>query len=87
MALGHELSGVVESIGDEVTGLEPGMRVVLNPTAGGNFSFGAGMGVAIEVEKTNAAELPIHAPDAAFIRIADVELEFIGKEVNENVTV
>jgi hypothetical protein len=45
------------------------------------------MGVAIEIEKTNAAELPIHAPDAAFIRIADVELEFIGKEVNENVTV
>ncbi len=37
MALGHELSGVVESIGDEVTGLEPGMRVVLNPTAGGNM--------------------------------------------------
>ena len=37
MALGHELSGVVESIGGEVTGLEPGMRVVLNPTAGGNM--------------------------------------------------
>jgi len=37
MPLGHELSGVVESIGDEVTGLEPGMRVVLNPTAGGNM--------------------------------------------------
>ena len=37
MALGHELSGVVEAVGAEVTGLEPGMRVVLNPTAGGNM--------------------------------------------------
>lgn len=37
MALGHELSGVVESVGSEVTGLAPGTRVVLNPTAGGNM--------------------------------------------------
>ena len=37
MALGHELSGVVETVGAEVSGLEPGMRVVLNPTAAGNM--------------------------------------------------
>lgn len=62
-------------------------RTFANPTPGGNFSFGAGMGVAIEVEKTTAGELQLHAADAAVIRIADVELEFSGKEVNDDVTV
>ncbi|KPK15222.1 MAG: hypothetical protein AMJ62_10030 [Myxococcales bacterium SG8_38] len=37
MPLGHELAGVIESVGREVTGLTPGMRVVLNPTANGNM--------------------------------------------------
>ncbi len=37
MPLGHELSGVVESAGAEVRGIEVGARVVLNPTAGGNM--------------------------------------------------
>ncbi|MEM9196057.1 MAG: zinc-binding dehydrogenase [Myxococcota bacterium] len=37
MPLGHELSGVVESVGAEVTHLSVGARVVLNPTAGGNM--------------------------------------------------
>ncbi len=36
MPLGHELSGSVESVGDEVVGLRVGTRVVLQPTAGGN---------------------------------------------------
>lgn len=31
MPLGHELSGVIGSIGDEVEDLRPGMRVVVNP--------------------------------------------------------
>ena len=31
MPLGHELSGVIDSIGDEVEDLRPGMRVVVNP--------------------------------------------------------
>ncbi len=34
MPLGHELSGVVESVGSEVVDWKPGDRVVLNPTAG-----------------------------------------------------
>lgn len=59
----------------------------VNPTPGANFSFGAGMGVAIEVEQTSAGELTVQAGDAAFIRVVDVELEFRGKEVDENVTV
>jgi threonine dehydrogenase-like Zn-dependent dehydrogenase len=37
MPLGHELAGVVEFAGAEVKGLEPGARVVLNPTAAGNM--------------------------------------------------
>ena len=37
MPLGHELSGVVETVGEEVAGLRPGTRVVLNPTACGNM--------------------------------------------------
>ena len=37
MALGHELSGVVESVGAEVADWKPGDRVVLNPTAGGKM--------------------------------------------------
>jgi threonine dehydrogenase-like Zn-dependent dehydrogenase len=37
MPLGHELSGVVDSVGREVGNFQPGDRVVLNPTAGGNM--------------------------------------------------
>jgi cardiolipin synthase len=37
MALGHEVSGVVEAVGAEVSSLAPGTRVVLNPTARGNM--------------------------------------------------
>ena len=37
MPLGHELSGVIESVGGEVSGLAVGDRVVLNPTAAGNM--------------------------------------------------
>ncbi len=31
MPLGHELSGIIEEVGEEVTGLKPGTRVVLHP--------------------------------------------------------
>ena len=34
MPLGHELAGVVETVGAEVPDFKPGDRVVLNPTAG-----------------------------------------------------
>jgi threonine dehydrogenase-like Zn-dependent dehydrogenase len=37
MPLGHELSGVVDRVGAEVTGLAPGSRVVLDPTACSNM--------------------------------------------------
>jgi threonine dehydrogenase-like Zn-dependent dehydrogenase len=37
MPLGHELSGVVDAVGEEVSNLALGTRVVLNPTALGNM--------------------------------------------------
>jgi 2-desacetyl-2-hydroxyethyl bacteriochlorophyllide A dehydrogenase len=36
MPLGHELSGVVERVGERVTSVAPGQHVVVNPMAGGN---------------------------------------------------
>jgi len=36
MPIGHELSGVVEAVGREVTDVRPGVRVVVNPMAAGN---------------------------------------------------
>jgi len=33
MPLGHELSGIVEAVGADVSNVAPGVRVVLNPTA------------------------------------------------------
>ncbi len=36
MAIGHELSGVVESVGTDVTGIRVGDRVVLDPQGAGN---------------------------------------------------
>ena len=72
MPLGHELSGVIESIGAEVSDLAPGMRVVLNPTASANMigNGGAEGGFTRELLVRNAAdggclfpipdELPLH---------------------------
>jgi threonine dehydrogenase-like Zn-dependent dehydrogenase len=36
LPLGHELAGVIEAVGAEVTGLAPGARVVVHPGAAGN---------------------------------------------------
>jgi len=53
----------------------------------GNFSFGSGMGVSIQVERSTGGAVTIGENDRAFLRVADVKLKFLGKEVNENVTV
>jgi threonine dehydrogenase-like Zn-dependent dehydrogenase len=37
MPLGHELAGIVDAVGSEVTNVRPGERVVLNPIALGNM--------------------------------------------------
>ena len=64
-------------------------KTFVNPNPGGNFSFGAGMGIAIEIEKTSPGLLRLDgtAAEHGMLRIADVELEFAGKEVNDDVTV
>ncbi len=61
-----------------------------NPRPGANFSFGAGMGVLLEVTRRGNQPLQVAAspqPQSASIRIADVSLEFLGKERIENVKV
>ncbi|MGZ0163334.1 MAG: DUF1501 domain-containing protein, partial [Planctomycetales bacterium] len=62
-------------------------KTFVNPNPGSNFSFGAGMGVSIQLAKSSGGTLTIAATDRAFVRIADVELDFLGKEVNDNVKV
>ncbi len=61
----------------------------LNPSPGANFSFGLGMGIAVIVEKKSEGTLDL-APGAsplARIRIADVKLDFVGKQINDKVKV
>jgi len=63
-------------------------RTFENPNPGANFSFGSGMGVAIEVEQTSAdLQLDAAPNQSALLRIADVDLQFFGKQVNPNVKV
>jgi len=62
----------------------------LPPGPGQNISFGLGLGVALIVEKTSSGVLAIDASaETTFIglRIAKIELEFAGKERNEDVRV
>jgi len=60
-------------------------KVFENPSPGGNFSFGLGLGVAILIEKTSDGILTIPATEAAFLRIDDVTVEFTGKSRIETV--
>lgn len=64
-------------------------KVFENPTPGGNFSFGLGMGVALMLEKTSEGplQLPAECPKGAFVRVHEFSLEFIGKDRKENVVV
>ena len=63
------------------------VRSFLNPNAGGNFSFGAGMGVVIQLTKTTEAPLTVNTNDFFRLRVKEVSLSFVGKEVNDKVTV
>ncbi len=68
MPIGHELSGVVESVGTEVGGLAVGARVVLNPTGAGNMigNGGAEGGFAprLLVRNVDAGESLFTIPDS-----------------------
>ena len=77
---------LVESGSDEWQTVELSKQF-LNPNPGANFSFGSGMGVSIQLVKSSGGTLSIAAGDRAFVRISDVQLKFLGKEVNDKVTV
>jgi hypothetical protein len=65
-------------------------KLFVNPTPGANFSFGAGMGVSVEVVKSSPGTLelpPAREQGWAHVLVDRVELRFIGKERNETVTV
>jgi hypothetical protein len=62
-------------------------KTFVNPNPGSNFSFGAGMGVSIQLVKSSGGTLKVAATDRAFVRVADVELDFLGKSVNDKVKV
>jgi len=61
----------------------------INASPGANFSFGLGMGIAVVVEKKSegALELAPGTSPLARIRVADVQLDFVGKPLNEKVKV
>jgi len=74
MPLGHELSGVVEAVGAEVTGVAPGARVVVNPLGAGNMIGNGGSegGFAPRLLVRNAAagDSLLEIPDALPLEIA-----------------
>ncbi len=66
MPLGHELAGVVESVGAEVEGLAPGTRVVLNPSRAriGNGGPEGGFTPRLLVRDAAAGDALFPIPDA-----------------------
>jgi len=59
----------------------------INPTPGANFSFGPGLGIAITLEKTSDEAWELPAGKWAAVAVKQVDLEFRGKERNEDVRV
>ena len=59
----------------------------LNPTPGANFSFGLGLGVGVQIEKTSDGELELPGGARVLLRVARLELEFVGKARNNDVIV
>jgi len=58
----------------------------INPKPGSNFSFGLGMGVGLQLQKKTSGPLKVPA-SKMLLRVTSVELQFLGKEVNQDVTV
>ena len=61
-------------------------KKLLNPKPGSNFSFGLGMGVAVILEKKTDGQLTVPDSQQAFLTIDRVEIDFVGKERDKNVT-
>ena len=62
------------------------VKEFVNPTPGSNFSFGLGMGIGLQLQKKTAGTLKV-SMSRSLLRVTRVELEFLGKEVNQDVTV
>ena len=58
----------------------------INPRPGSNFSFGLGMGVGVQLQKKTPGPLKVPA-SKVLLHVTSVELQFLGKEVNQDVTV
>ncbi len=58
----------------------------VNPKAGSNFSFGLGLGVALEIRNKQQKEIALPA-GRAMLRVIRFQLEFLGKEILKDVTV
>ena len=52
---------------------------------GSNFAIGRGLGVVVTLSPRDVAKKA--ADDAAWLEIADIEVIFTGRTINENVTV
>jgi hypothetical protein len=66
------------------------LRTVLRSQDGGAFQLSKGVGVAVVVEKTSDQEIALAGADTrpqGFIRIDDVELTFVPRPRNDDVTV
>lgn len=72
LPLGHEVSGVVEAVGREVSGLAPGARVVVHPGAGGqrigNGGDAGGFAPRLLVREARASLFPV--PDGLPLDLA-----------------
>ena len=64
-------------------------KTFANSMPGRNFSFGLGLGIALIVEKSSAGawDFPPGELPVARVRLANVQLEFIGKQRIDKVTV
>ena len=51
------------------------------------LNFDSGLAFLIQVVRSTTGPLTIQAGQRAFLRIAGMKLEFLGKERNDNVTV
>ena len=61
-------------------------KVFINPGAGSNFSFGLGLGVGVEIRQKDGVGDPLLKADVK-LRVFNLNLDFLGKERDPDVTV
>jgi (R,R)-butanediol dehydrogenase/meso-butanediol dehydrogenase/diacetyl reductase len=85
LPLGHEAAGVVETVGAEVAGVTPGMRVFINPDAGdgnvmGNGGTEGAFGDKVLVRNVTLGKTLLPIPDGiSFAQAAIVEPLSVGR--------